>query len=580
MCNEMKKRLLLTLVPTVLLTIGCNREVDFSQTRDRLEYAPVTVRIAAEEDGPDTRSLIPAEAEQFRNAALFAFGSDGRILAYRNIEDGKNVAIEVTRKSFDWVLPMNTSLEIYALVNYPSLASLGISLGNPDLKKTDLDNLTFSCPTVSAFSGLEASRLPMTGVVRKTIANYGDGLEIPVKRLFAKYDILFDASSFTEKGYTLTSGYMEARNCNTTVPYFGNGFKVDARHGSLATSMDRLTDAQLLALFDRSLPDYDAGHPEKDRTATLYFLENCQGDIGTASSWEQVYYELGESAMRYATYVEVYLTAAKAGKTEDFRYRIYLGKTDQKSNFDVRRNLSKQLTLTLRPILPEADGERPGAAPFNGFKFVYEKELLQRSGRYVEIPFETNLPQDAIRVAWADDNYLEIPADQVFITEYQANDTRNTRYAYSGTIRLYAPEKSANLLDKYVTVTGGVLDDPASRDETEVHIRHTKWITVDLTHEWEQGEYFITASEPMPCRLDLRVYIGYSVSPAYMSINTGETVISYDMPPGEEYRTVRYMDVYKLDGKTPPPFIYTSTNTEYHFVLSLEGDNIEDETEE
>ena len=581
MYNDMKKRLLLTLVPTVLLLLGgCSREVDYSQTRDRIEYAPVTVRLSAEGNGSDTRSLIPVEAERFRNAALFAFGSDGRILAYQSIEDGKNVAIEVTRKSFDWILPMNTYLEIYALVNYTSLADLGLSLNNPDLTKGDLDKLTFACPTVSAFSDLEASRLPMTGIVRKTIRNYGDGLEIIVKRLFARYDILFDATSFTEKGYTLTSGYLEARNCNTTVPYFGNGFKVDARHGSLVTSMDRLTDAQLLTLFDKSLPDYDESHPEKDRTATLYFLENCQGDIGTASSWEQVYYELGENALRYATYVEVYLTAAKDGKSEDFRYRIYLGKTDQKSNFDVQRNVSKQLTLTLRPILPEADGERPGAAPFDGFKFVYEKDLLEHSGRYIELPFETNLPREAIQVAWADDNYLALPADQIFITDYQANETRHTRYAYSGTIRLYAPEKSTNLLDKYVAVTGGILADPASRDETEVHIRHTKWVTVDLTHEWEQGEYFFTATEPMPCRMDLRVYIGTSVSPAYMSINTGQTVISYDMPSGEEDKAVRHIDIYKLDGKTPPPYIYTSPNTEYHFVLAIEGNNVVDQEEE
>ena len=577
----MKKRLLLTLVPMVLLLVGgCGREVDFSQTRDRLEYAPVTVRLSAESDDPDTRSLIPIDAEHFRNAALFAFGDNGCILAYKNLEGGNNVAIEVTQKTFDWVLPMDTPLEIYALVNYTSLSALGISLSNPNLRKSDLDGLTFTCPTVSAFSNLEASNLPMTGIVRKTITRYGDGLDIPVKRLFAKYDILFDANSFTEKGYTLTSGYMEARNCSAAVPYFGNGFKVDARHGSLAASMDRLTDAQLLALFDKSLPDYDAAHPEKDRTATLYFLENCQGDIGTASSWEQVYYELGESAMQYATYVEVYLTAAKDGKTEDFRYRIYLGKTDQKSNFDVQRNLSKQLSLTLRPVLPEDDGEKPGAAPFDGFKFIYEKALLQHSGRYVEIPFETNLPKDAIQVAWVDNDYLALPADQVFITDYQANETRNTRYAYSGTIRLYALEKSSNLLDKYVAVTGGVLSDPASRDETEVHIRHAKWITVDLTHEWEQGEYFFTATEPMPCRMDLRVYIGTSVSPAYMSINTGETVISYDMPSGEEIRTVRYMNIYRLDGKTSPPYIYTSPNTEYHFVLSIEGDNVEDQEEE
>lgn len=579
MYNTMKKRLLQILVPTVLiLAAGCGREVDFSQTRDRVEYAPVSVRVAAEDDGPDTRSLIPIDAEAFRNAALFAFGSDGRILSYRN-QEGKNVAVEVTRKSFDWVLPMNTDLEIYALVNYSSLAGLGISLNDPNLKKSDLDNLVFTCPTVSAFTNLEESRLPMTGIVRKTIRNYGDGLKITVKRLFAKYDILFDAGSFTEKGYTLTSGYMEARNCNTSVPYFGNGFKVDARHGSLATSMDRLTDAQLLTLFDKSLPDYDGNHPERDRTATLYFLENCQGDIGTASSWEQVYYELGENAMRYATYVEVYLSATKDGKTEDFRYRIYLGKTDQKSNFDVQRNLSKKLSLTLRPILPETVGEKPGAAPFDGFKFVYEKALLQESGKYVEIPFETNLPKEAIQVSWPDANYLEIPQDQVFITEYQANFTRHTRYVWSGTVRLYAPEKSTNELDRYVAVTGGVLEDPASRDETTVHIRHTKWINVDLTHDWDQGEYVFTASEPMPCRMDLRVYIGTSVSPAYMSLNTGDTVISYDMPHDDD-QEVRSMDIYKLDGKTPPPYIYTNANTEYHFVLSIEGNNIENPGEE
>lgn len=577
----MKNRLLLTLVPTAAFLIaGCGREVDFPQTRDRLEYAPVTVHIAAEEGGPDTRSLLPVEAEHFRKAALFAFGSDGRILTYQYPEGGKNVAIEVDRTSFDWILPMRTDLQVYALVNYGSLSDLGLSLDDPHLRQSDLDNLTFTCPTVSAFTGLEVSRLPMTGVVRKTISDYGDGLEITVKRLFARYDILFDADSFTEKGYTLTSGYLEARNCNTTVPYFGNRFKVDGRHGSLTASMDRLTGAQLLALFDQSLPDYDMEHPEKDRTATLYFLENCQGELGTASSWEQVYYELGESTMRYATYVEVYLTASKDGKSEDFRYRIYLGKTDQKSNFDVQRNLSKQLRLTLRPILPEAAGEQPGAAPFDGFKFIYDRNLLQQSGKYVDIPFETNLPKEAIQVAWSDADYLQIPADHIFITDYRTNSTRNTRYAYSGTVRLYAPERSTNVLDKYVTVTGGVLNDPAGRDETDVHIRHTRWITVDLTHEWEQREYLITASEPMPCRLDLQVYIGTSVSPAYLSLNRGSTTVSYDMPPAEQDRTVQHMDIYKLDGKTPPPYIYTTETTEYHFILSIEGNNIEEQMEE
>jgi hypothetical protein len=64
-----------------------------------------------------------------------------------------------------------------------------------------------------------------------------------------------------------------------------------------------------------------------------------------------------------------------------------------------------------------------------------------------------------------------------------------------------------------------------------------------------------------------------------MSLNTGDTSISYDMPH-DDNQEVRFMDIYKLDGKTPPPYIYTTANTEYHFVLSIEGNNIENQGEE
>ena len=556
------------LVAAALLISGCVREA--ATPEDEVRYATVSLCLSQEGDDPGTRSLISLGAESFRKAALFAFGSDGNILTYRYLDGQKTVATEVTEKTFDWILPLSTGMDIYVLVNYTSLSELGLSLQNTGLRKSDLDNLFHTCASVTAFRRLEDSSIPMAGKVHRTITGSGETLGITVRRLFARYDISFDASSFQEKGYTLASGSMKVRNCNTAVPWFGEGYRYTATSpGSLVSSLDELTDSQLLSLFDTTLP-------EGQRTATLYVPENCQGNLGTASSWEQVYYELGAEKMRYATYVEVNLTATKDGRTEVFNYRIYLGKTDQKSNFDVPRNFHKKLSLTLRPILPESAGEQPGAAPFDGFLFVYDQTGVQESGKYIELPFETNLRQEDITVSIhsKDSDYLTVPAD--YISEYGANDEGYTRYAYSGKIRLYAPEKSTNELDRYVAVTAGIPGTPSSSDETLVHIRHTRWITIDVTYDWDQGEYIFTASEALPCRVDIRVYIGYSSSPSNMFLEKGRRTTSFSMPP-EGDPEIRSLVLYKLDGKTVPPYVYTTTNTEYHFILSVEGSNLDDE---
>lgn len=555
----------------LLLAGGCVRETD-APLEQEVRYAPVPVRVDGEPDDPaTTRSLIPLSAEDFRNAALFAFGDDGHLLTYQYLEGRHPVAVEVTRKDFEWILPMDTPMDIYVLVNYTSLKDLGLSVENPDLLKSDLENLFYRCETVEAFTRLGESRIPMAGKVRQTLSGEDDALRISVRRLFARYDITLDASSFREKGYTLTSGYLRARNCNTAVPWFGEGYRFTPDSpGSLVSSMDSLTDSQLLTLLDPSLP-------ASQRTAILYVPENCQGDLGTASSWEQVYYELGAGKMQYATYAEIYLTASRDGETRDFIYRIYLGRTDQQSNFDVPRNFHKTLNLTLRPILPETAGERPGAAPFDGFLFLYDQAIVQESGKWVDLPFETNLTKEEIRVSIpaSEQDYLSVPDD--FLMEYGVNRTRNTRYAYGGTIRLFAPDKSSNVLDRYVSVSAGVPGEPAFSDETLVHVRHTRWITIDVTHDWGQGEYVFTATEPVPCRVDMQVYSGDSVSPSYMYLARGVSTVSYAMPP-DGNPEIRALRLYKLDGKLVPPMVYTNTNTEYHFILSIEGDNFEVDT--
>ena len=565
----MKQSVFQFLIATVLLLLpGCGRET--GTLPDEVRYATVSLNLSQEGDEPGTRSLIPFSAENFRNAALFAFGSDGRILTYRYLDGQKTVAVEVTQKSFDWILPRATEMDIYVLVNYTSLAELGLSVSDPNLRKSDLDNLFHTCASVSAFSSLAERCLPMAGKVHLTVNGSEETIDIALRRLFARYDISFDAGSFQEKGYTLTSGSLKVRNCNTAVPYFTEGYRYTASSpGSLVSSLDELTDSQLLSLFDTSLP-------AEERTATLYVPENCQGNLGTASSWDLVYYELGADKMRYATYVEVSLKATKEGQANAFIYRIYLGKTDQKSNFDVPRNYHKKLELTLRPILPESAGEQPGASPFDGFLFLYNQANVEESGKYIELPFETNLAQSAISVSIlsTDSDYLTVPAD--YIQRHGPNEYGNTRYAYSGILRLYAPEKSTNQLDRYVSVTGGIPGNPACSDETVVHIRHTRWITIDVTYDWDQEEYLLTASEALPCRVDLRVYIGNTSSPSVMFLEKGRRTNNFAMPP-EGDPEIRSLVLYKLDGKTVPPYIYTTTNTEYHFVLSLEGSNFDDE---
>lgn len=569
------KRLIPLLATSVLsLLVGCHREKEVPAPQ--IEFAEVPVQLLLEGEDPDTRSLIDISAESFRRALLVAFGSDGRVMTH---EDGHQpVAIETSSKSFEWALPVGTAMDIYVLVNYSSLSGLGITLDG-DLKRSDLDNLVYHCGSESAFQAMGGTNMPMTGIVHTTISSYQDELSVTVRRLFARYDLSFDASAFRTAGYTLTAGYMKAMNCSASVPYFiqdGGGYKVtagpDGKPRNVVESMDRLTEGQLEAIFDTSLP-------AERRTATLYILENCQGNLGQASSWDHVYQELGEEALSCATYVEVRLKAAKSGQPdEEFIYRIYLGKTDQKSNFDIRRNCYKQLNLALRPIIPVTAGERPGASPFDGFRFIYDHALVEQSGKYIEIPFETNLKREEVdaSIPTADKDYLEKPENEPLVTEFHQNASRVTRFAYSGMLRLYAPEKSTNALDRYVTVTGGVPGDPVRSDETVVHIRHTRWITIDLTHDWESGEYVFTASEPLPCRVDMKVYIGTSPSPEYMFLGEGTTTASYHMVH-EDNKEVFWLELYKLAFKTVPPYTYTTENTEYHFILSIEGNNQEDQ---
>ena len=220
MNNTMKKTILF-LATLLALTVGCQQAENLSP--DMPVFKEVAVSIG--EDA--TRSLISIEAEDFKKASLFAFyHSTGKIAVYPESAGDQvgtgPVAIEVTEKQFNWALPIGQALDIYIIVNYGD--ELGITLesyrGNADLTESTLDALKFTALDNVYMSDVEASGIPMSGVVHTTLANENSPLNVTVKRLFAKYVLKFDLSDLTTSNASLQALHIVTENVNTEVPFF------------------------------------------------------------------------------------------------------------------------------------------------------------------------------------------------------------------------------------------------------------------------------------------------------------------------------------------------------------------------
>ena len=113
-------------------------------------------------------------------------------------------------------------------------------------------------------SDVEASGIPMSGVVHTTLANENSPLNVTVKRLFAKYVLKFDLSDLTTSNASLQALHIVTENVNTEVPFFQDNFKQTVR--SKFKEYDRASDLDLEQI--------QSGQP-----IVLYVPENCQGSI-------------------------------------------------------------------------------------------------------------------------------------------------------------------------------------------------------------------------------------------------------------------------------------------------------------
>ena len=382
----MKTNKLITFLMGAVLPFSACQEAEWDRPETKERYVDVSVSLGQADESEDgTRSIVDIEVENFQKAALFAFDAKtGEVLTYTQGSGGQvgtPIAAFPHQKSFSWSLPTGKGMDIYAIVNYGDLDLA--SYAHPGLKKTELEALHFSSRTPSELKRLETEGygMPMAGIKEGVfLTSPGDGLEIPVKKLYAKYNLYFDLSRIEQEGWHVQAMHIIVENANTEVPYFVENYRQE--NPAKLVEYDRATESDL-----NEIQKGGSSH-----AITLYMLENCQGHKEGAESWKTVYKDLGFEALRNCTYIDLSVKVNRTGgEYQNLGYAIYLGKTDMRSDFDIVRNLFK----TVKIVLPGPDDPNPAS---HFFKFSGTESPTVTPGECLDLYYVTNLPKEDIAV--------------------------------------------------------------------------------------------------------------------------------------------------------------------------------------
>lgn len=401
-------KLSIILLSVISLSIACQREQDALQVSVNnpvakraaaARIAPVSIHLTGEgtqQDADGTKSVVSAGFDNFQRAYIFAFHPDGSIYTYIDAQGNEMpIAIYTEDKSFEWALPVgpddeghSQQMDIYAVVNplldqceilddyVDNVQDCGISMTVASLEG---DALMYVCSDYQDLSNIEESGIPMSGIKSNLVLqSQSDPVEIKLRRLFAKYELKINTSRFAADGWDIHATKVSAKG-NTEVPFFYTG---DAA-GFSQTDPDKLAAVDVATLTDINTIN-DLNESNKSVTAiTLYMLENCQGTPSfPAEHWYSVSEDLGDE-VALCSYIEFVVLATKTGYGDrSFVYRLYPGiNADMKSNFDVVRNHSYQVSLTLD-------------SPSDTFLWNNTEPLVINKGETINAYFTTTLNPD------------------------------------------------------------------------------------------------------------------------------------------------------------------------------------------
>lgn len=338
--THLKNSLAFLLVLT-MFCVSCSLHEDFCEPieTDTMMYSTFKVNVG--DNDSNTKSVVTIDTDLIKSIQVFAFeASTGNMLTY-GAGVGSELAgkpmvqyIEGTVSSFDWILPLDTKLDIYAVANMPRISDPS------DLESfLENDELNF---TVSSMSELNTKGIPMSGTVKGFIdTGKNSKLSIPVARVVAKYNLRVVPDP-DEQQIIKSFSVKNVRMCN--MPRSVNLFSENQCVKSSSQLMNSGKEGDWATAED--LLKINSGEG-----VDFYVFENMQTasnniSLSGSHTWKDVKQELGDDG-ELCTYLELETeTIYNDGSvdTENNLQYIYLGK-DLRTNFDIRRNTSKKISL-------------------------------------------------------------------------------------------------------------------------------------------------------------------------------------------------------------------------------------------
>ena len=262
----------------VLLLAGCRQEAVAPPVQPETPGMPFCLSLEGDDavEGQTRSQLSVSGAERFCKVAVFAFYHETGAAV---LSGGRPCVRYSDETSFSWTLPAGRPLDFFAVVNYGSL-DLTSFASNPSLTEDDLTGgLVFTCPSGTDFARLDEDGygIPMAGVLKgQTLSADLGTITVPVRKLFARYDLYLDKDFYEGSDLTVTAACIRSVLSNTEVPFFREGFA--QTDPSKLREMDYATESDLLR--------FSGGGA--DNGVTIYLPENCQGNKNPAPNWYSV----------------------------------------------------------------------------------------------------------------------------------------------------------------------------------------------------------------------------------------------------------------------------------------------------
>ena len=363
----------------LLLAVSCQMEEPIGEQPEALppqvEYVNVGLKLVGSSGGEHagTKSVLGTGCEDIKRIIAFAFGSDGNILKYganAGSLSGQNIVLKKTEAIDTWTLPTGTAMELCVIANPTDVQYDDPSFVNTITCRDDLDAAVYSC-TKAELAGIAANDLgiPKAGtlaVASGDISTDDCSLIIPLKNLFAKYSLSFDLSQIPQ-GCKVEPRCLKLYNSNTRLPYFTEDYCQSS--------------STYLKEFDYATAD-DLSKLAKGKAVTVYAMENCHGLKTGAGSWKTISADLaGWSHLPYCT--KMLVDVDIDGVTQS--YVVYLGAGDMKTDFNVRRNIYKEIRIRLRP------GHEAGTSFFEFDQDLAPLTVVQGGSISIRQLFEENI---------------------------------------------------------------------------------------------------------------------------------------------------------------------------------------------